>query len=141
MLCFRFLNFVFGERHFPSTSSSCSLCSVLLCIVLVPVALVLGVLALALAVALAVLFLPVFLVSIVPCVLFVRARRGRADTNVIKRFVDSAQSPLEEHLSLADKLLPAENGAGVVISDSEAKLYSDLSNHNLEAGGERNSAV
>ena len=92
MLCYiprpllKCLSFMFGSRNNESDSGagSCSRCSLICSVFLVPLAFAIGLIAVTLLLALIIAFLPVFLVFIFPCILVVKCREMGKTDNVRK---------------------------------------------------------
>jgi hypothetical protein len=69
---FNFFGWFCRERP---RGSNCSVCWIIVTFFVLPVAIVVGIVLLAAALVLAVLFVPFFLVAVLPCVLFMRCRQ------------------------------------------------------------------
>jgi hypothetical protein len=114
---FRCLDSLFGDRHFHrTTGTTCSLCSAVVGVFLIPVAVAVGLVVLSVCLILAVFFFPVFLVAVLPCVCFAKYRQMRDNDNVIK-IVNSDSG--REGFEMTKNLMEAEDG-GNVITDAEA---------------------
>ena len=85
---FNCLNFLFGEKYFSQTETSCSRCTAVFSVILIPIAFAIALILITLCVFLILLFLPVFLVFVFPCILIVRCRQYNKNVNVVK-IVDS----------------------------------------------------
>ena len=79
----KLIGYVFGEKYFSSTDTSCSRCTAVFSVFLVPLAFAFGLIVLTLMIALMLIFLPVFLVFILPCAVVLQCRRIRKE-KVIK---------------------------------------------------------
>lgn len=104
---FKCLSSLFGERHFNATGTSCSLCSAIVGLILVPVAFAVGLLVLVFLIVMVIIFFPVFITLILPCVVFMKCRRMRDSDNIIK-IVDSDSK--HEGFPLAEKLMNSNAG-------------------------------
>ena len=71
------LGYMFGERHFSSTDTSCSRCTAIFSVFLVPLAAAIGLIVLTFFLALMLLFLPVFIVFILPCAIVYQCKQIR----------------------------------------------------------------
>lgn len=89
--------------------TNCTLCGLLFSVVVVPIAFVVALVALTVCIALAVLFLPVFLVAVLPCVVFLKCRQNKGSDNIIK-IIDS-DSRHEEGFQLVEKVVEGETVA------------------------------
>ena len=75
---------MFGDKYFSSTGTSCSRCTGVFSVFLVPLAFSLGLVAVTLLIGLILLFLPVFLVTLFPCILVQKIRQIGKSDHVIK---------------------------------------------------------
>ena len=99
---YKFLGYCCGEKYFNSTGTSCSRCSAIFTVFLVPIAIVFGVIALVLFVALILLFLPIFIVFILPCIIVVKCKElsNKPANGPIKIRDDSEEFGIEEGVPL-----------------------------------------
>jgi len=81
---YKIYNFFFGDRAFNSTGTNCSLCGAMVSVFLFPLALLVALIALAITVALSILFVPVFIVVILPCLIFTKCRQTQTTSNIVK---------------------------------------------------------
>ncbi|XP_023333011.1 uncharacterized protein LOC111704873 [Eurytemora carolleeae] len=95
----RLFNSIFGERKCGSNGPSCSLCKILMTVVLFPIAIAIALIAFVAAVFLGVMFMPVFIVIILPCLIIVKCRQSRTSNNIVK---------ITESDSKMDNFHPAE---------------------------------
>ena len=129
------LNMVFGERYFSSTGSSCSWCSAVITVFLIPVAFALGLVALVVVCALILLFLPIFIGFILPCVIVSKCRNTRRPENIIK-IVDSESARNFDdlnHFGLNNK----RNHSGGEGDGSEGFPLQQTGSQRSNAGSER----
>jgi len=118
---FKFLNFFFGERKFHSTGSSCSLCSAFVSVLLFPVAVALALVGLGVTLCLALLFMPVFLVIILPCLVFAKCRQNQGSNNIVK-ITESDSKPDNFHLSETERVTLSDVTIGTNCDDSCTKV-------------------
>lgn len=122
---FRLFNYLCGDRYFASTDTSCSRCTAMFTIFLIPLAFFLSLVALTVVIVLAVAFLPVFILAILPCVVFVRTRRCQNKETVIK--VEQQQQ--QQHF--------AQNGKEEEEIPLTEKENGDLKNEHDQEEGKR----
>ncbi len=102
---FKLLGYLFGERYFHSTDTSCSRCTAVFSVFLVPLAFGLGLLIVGLCMFLIVLFLPVFILVMLPCIIMEQCRQCRKSDHRVKRIVDSdSQMNPEEGFPMKDTI-------------------------------------
>ena len=95
----KLIGYVFGEKYFSSTDTSCSRCTAVFSVFLVPLAFAFGLIVLTLMIALMLIFLPVFLVFILPCAVVLQCRRIRKEKVIkIQEVNDESGSVHEEEL-------------------------------------------
>ena len=135
---YKFLGYCCGEKYFNSTGTSCSRCSAIFTVFLVPIALVFGVIALVLFVALILLFLPIFIVFILPCIIVVKIKElsNKPHSGPIKIRDDSEEFGIEEGVPLkkvgqGDSPLGEATVNGDVIHEHNSNLNNgDYENEN-----------
>lgn len=76
--------FFFGDRTFNCTGSNCSLCGAMVSVFLFPMALLIALIALAFTVAMSIIFVPVFMVIILPCLIITKCRQTQNSNNIVK---------------------------------------------------------
>jgi len=81
---FKIVNFFFRDRKFGCTGSTCSYCGAFVGVVLFPLALVVALIALIIVIILVVAFMPIFIVLVLPFLLFTKCRQERGVDNVVK---------------------------------------------------------
>lgn len=90
---FRCFSYMFGDKDFSSTGTSCSRCTAVFSVFLVPLAFVLGLIVVAGVVILVLFFFPLYVLFILPCVLAQRCRHYTTEKESLDRkrikFVDS----------------------------------------------------
>ena len=116
---FKLINYLFGDKYFASSGTSCSRCTAVFSILIIPFAFVLALMVVSIVMILIVAFLPVFLITIFPCVIFVKCSKS-SDDNVVK-IVDS-DSRHEEGFPLTEQSKnDAANHHTVVASEPTSK--------------------
>ena len=80
--------------------TTCSHCKIISMIFLVPIAIVCGIIVLALFVALILLFLPIFIVFILPCVIVAKCMQEKPENGPIKIIKDDSEDGIEEGVPL-----------------------------------------
>jgi len=81
---FKVYTFFFGDRQFGSKGSSCSMCGCLVSVFLFPLAVCLAFIALIILVAISLLFIPVFVIFVLPCLIVTKCRQSASSTRIVK---------------------------------------------------------
>jgi hypothetical protein len=91
----KIFNWIFGERKCGS-NGTCSLCKVVLTVILFPLAVALAILAFGVTVCLGVLFMPLFILIILPCLIVVKCRQAATSSNIVK--ITESESKVDNFL-------------------------------------------
>ena len=83
-LVFCLVSMIFGERYFSMTGTSCSAFTAILSVILVPFALGVGLIVLCFLIALMVLFSPIFVFLVLPCIIFSKCREISENDKAVK---------------------------------------------------------
>lgn len=121
---FKFFNYLTKDR-----CGSCNLCTVVASIFILPFVFGLALLAVVISLILMVAFLPVFLILILPCVIFMTCKQSNRSDNIIK-ILDTDSKGTDEDVPLAEKLLaPMEE---VVVTTSPKKSCDRSTTQTIE---------
>ena len=108
---YKFLKYCCGDDSLKCGEHHCSRCSAIITVFLVPIAIVTGLIALTLLLVVTLLFLPIFIVFILPCVVVAKCRNIK--TRPIKEFMDEGV-PLKDvsagSTTVNGDVVHAENG-------------------------------
>ncbi|TRY68445.1 hypothetical protein TCAL_06832 [Tigriopus californicus] len=122
-------NMICGERDFGCRGgATCNPCMAVLMVFIFPIALALALVALTVCIILALLFLPVFLLMILPCAIVMKCRRHKrqSNNNIIK--IQDSDSKLEENSEKHHEQLPMLIGSTLA-----AKTQYDLEKVNARS--------
>ena len=108
---YKFLKYCCGDDSLKCGEHHCSRCSAIITVFLVPIAIVTGLIALTLLIVVTLLFLPIFIVFILPCVVVAKCRNIK--TRPIKEYMDEGV-PLKDvsagSTTVNGDVVHAENG-------------------------------
>jgi len=116
---FKVVNFFFRDRKFNCTGSNCSLCGAFVGVILFPIALVIALIALIIVIIMVVAFMPIFIVLVLPFLLFTKCRQERGVDNVVK--ISDNDSKQETFLlsDKAEKLKVTCNNSDLTVHSSQ----------------------